>query len=367
MSWFLPPRVPRLVLLLCALIGLVPTLAHAQTAELRGVVADDSGAVLPGVTVTIRNEATGVERTLITDGQGSFRAPALQPGTYAVKSDLMSFGPDLRRVTVTVGEVAELRIGLLVGGLAETVAVTASAVTIETAKSDLSGVVTQEQVAELPVLNRGFVGLAQLLPGGGPARTADSRFGIQTAFGGTNVRSMYSIQIDGGVMDHPIYGFAIVNVNQDAVQEFRVLRNQFDAEYSRAGTAIVNVVTRSGTNAMAGQLSYFGRDDSLNAKNAFAKSKPPFDSARVSGTVGGPIAQNKAFFFGALEYVRQNSVRIIALPPANPFAGEFNGVYGNGNRGNLGGVDAEPTPWHGQKQSALVTLPPLSAVYFLQA
>ena len=97
MSWFLPPHVPRIVLLLCALIGLVPSLASAQTAELRGVVADDSGAVLPGVTVTIRNEATGVERTLITDGQGSFRAPALQPGTYAVKSDLMGFGPDLRR------------------------------------------------------------------------------------------------------------------------------------------------------------------------------------------------------------------------------------------------------------------------------
>lgn len=348
MSWLPPSRVAQIVLVLFAVVGLVPSLAYAQTAELRGVVTDDSGAVLPGVTVTVRNEATGVERTLVTDGQGSFRAPSLQPGTYAVRSELMSFGSDVRRVTITVGEVAELRIGLAVGGLAETVQVTASAVTIETTKSDLSGVVTQEQVAELPVLNRGFVGLAQLLPGGGPARTADARFGIQTAFGGTNVRSMYSIQIDGGVMDHPIYGFAIVNVNQDAVQEFRVLRNQFDTEYSRAGTAIVNVVTRSGTNTMSGQLSYFGRDDSLNAKNAFARTKPPFDSTRVSGTVGGPIARNKAFVFGALEYVRQNSVRIIALPAANPFAGEFNGVYGNGTRGKLGQakVDYTVNPRH---------------------
>lgn len=348
MSRFESLRVPGLVLMLCAVIGLLPAPAQAQTAELRGIVADHSGAVLPGVTVTILNEATGVDRTIVTDNQGSFRAPALQPGTYTIKSELMGFGRDLRRVTMTVGEVAELRIGLSVGGLAETVEVTASAVTIETTKSDLSGVVTQEQVAELPVLNRGFVGLAQLLPGGGPARTADSRFGIQTAFGGTNVRSMYSIQIDGGIMDHPIYGFAIVNVNQDAVQEFRVLRNQFDTEYSRAGTAIVNVLTRSGTNTMRGQLSYFGRDDSLNAKNAFAKSKPPFDSTRVSGTLGGPIARNRAFFFGALEYVRQNSVRIIALPPANPFAGGFNGVYGNGNRGKLGQakVDYTVNPRH---------------------
>lgn len=84
---------------------------------------------------------------------------------------------------------------------------------------------------------------------------------------------MYSMQIDGGIMDHPIYDFAIANVSQDAVPEFRVLRNQFDAEYSRAGTAVVNVVTRSGTNDLSGRLFYFGRDDSLNAKNAFARTR----------------------------------------------------------------------------------------------
>lgn len=336
--------------LTCAVYICAPSLAVAQTAELRGVVTDDTRAVMPGVTVTVRRDATGVERTLVTDNEGTFRAPALQPGTYTISAELMGFGVDQRRVTITVGEVADLRITLAVGGLQETVQVTAAAagVTIETTKSDLSGVVTQEQVAELPVLNRGFVGLAQLLPGGGPARTGDARFGIQTSFGGTNVRSMYSVQIDGGVMDHPVYGFAIVNVNQDAVQEFRVLRNQFDAGYSRAGTAVVNVVTRSGTNDLGGQLSYFGRDDSLNAKNVFAATKPPFDSTRASGTLGGPILRNKAFFFGALEYVRQNSVRIIALPGANPFSGEFNGVYGNGNRSTLGQtkVDYTHNPQH---------------------
>lgn len=350
MSQFFAPRVLRLLFVLSACIGLIPTLAHAQTAELRGEVADSSGGVLPGVTVTIRHEATGVARSVVTDEQGVFRVPALQPGPYAVESTLMGFGKDARRIVLTVGQVADLRIALTVGALEETVQVVgaSAAVEIETTKSDLSAVVNQEQLAELPVLNRGFVGLAQLLPGGGPARTGDSRFGINTAFGGTNVRSMYSMQIDGGVMDHPIYGFAIVNVSQDAVQEFRVLRNQFDAEYSRAGTAVVNVVTRSGTNDLHGQVSYFGRDDQLNAKNAFARTKPPFDSARVSGTAGGPILRNKAFFFGALEYNRQNSVRIIALPAANPFASEFNGVYANGTRSKLGQakVDYTANPRH---------------------
>jgi hypothetical protein len=336
--------------LLAAIFVALPNTAAAQTAELRGLVSDSSGGVLPGVTVTIVNVATGVQRSVVTDEQGQFRVPLLQPGPYTAESTLVGFGTDLQKFTLTVGQVADLRISLGVGVLTENVQVVggSAAVEIETSKSDLSAVVNQQQLAELPVLNRGFVGLAQLLPGGGPARTGDGRFGISTSFGGTNVRSMYSMQIDGGIMDHPIYGFAIVNVSQDAVQEFRVLRNQFDTEYSRAGTAVVSVITRSGTNELHGQVSYFGRDDQLNAKNAFASTKPAFDSTRVSGSLGGPLVRNKAFFFGALEYSKQNSVRIIALPATNPFANEFNGVYDNGTRAKLGQakVDYTLSPQH---------------------
>lgn len=323
---------------------LSPVAALAQTAEIRGAVTDATGATLPGVTVSIVNTATGVERSIVTDEQGAFRAPALQPGPYRLSSSLMGFSPDERTVTLTVGQVADVKVTLSVGAIQESVQVVGSSpIEIETTKADLSAVVNQEQLSELPVLNRGFVGLAQLLPGGGPSRSADGRFGISTAFGGTNVRSMYSMQIDGGVMDHPIYGFAIVNVSQDAVQEFRVLRNQFDAEFSRAGTAVVNVVTRSGTNELRGRLSYFGRDDALNAKNAFARTKPPFDAARFSAALGGPLVRNKAFAFGTFEYNRQNSVRIIALPAANPFASQFNGVYDNGVRAKLGQAKVDYT------------------------
>lgn len=181
---------PALGVLLAALF-LLPGTASAQTAELRGSVVDASGSALPGVTVTITNTATGVERVVVTDEQGVFRVPALQPGPYAVESSLTGFGSDTKQVVLTVGQVADLRVALGVGAISETVQVVGrSAVVIETTKSDLSAVVNQEQLSELPVLNRGFVGLAQLLPGGGPARTADGRFGISTSFGGTNVRSM---------------------------------------------------------------------------------------------------------------------------------------------------------------------------------
>ncbi len=306
--------------------------ASAQTAELRGTVTDESGAALPGVSVAIKGVETGVTRALVSDASGGFSAPSLVPGPYRVTSELMGFKTDVKLITLTVGQVAELKVTLAVGAVSETVEVRGTVETVNTTKSDLSAVVTTAQLAELPVLNRGFIGLAQLLPGGGPSRTADNRFGIQTAFGGTNTRSMYSTLIDGSNMDHPIYGFSIVNVNQDAVQEFRVLRNQYDAQYSRAGTAVVNVLTRSGTNDLHGTGSYFGRDVSLNAKNAFARSSPPFELMRFSGTMGGPIQQNKAHFFAAGEYLRTNSATLISLNPSNPFAPTWNGSYPSGDR-----------------------------------
>jgi hypothetical protein len=324
------------VVLFSAMLAFCSTTAFAQTAELRGTIVDESGAVLPGVTVTIKQTDTGIERTMVTDDRGLFRAPALLPGPYRVTSELQGFKSGARTLQLTVGEVSDVRITLSVGQVSETVQVSATAALVESTKADLSGVISEKQLADLPVLNRGFVGLAQLLPGGGPSRAGDSRFGIQTAFGGTNVRSMYTMQIDGSDLDHPIYGLAVVNVNQDAVQEFRVLRNQFDAEYSRAGTAVVNVLTRSGTNAWHGMGSYYGRDATLNATNAFATTKPPFDSTRVSGTFGGPLLENKAHFFSAIESLRQNSVQIIALPAANPFASTWNGVYGNANNETTG-------------------------------
>ena len=338
----------RVVYLLVAAAIAFPTSARAQNAELRGAVTDESGGALPGVTVMIRNTETGADRNLVTDSGGLFRAPALQPGKYRVSAELQGFRTQNRDLTLTVGENADIRLVMAVGQVSESVTVVGTAATIETTKSDLSGVVTEKQLTELPVLNRGFVGLAQLLPGGGPAISGDARFGIQTAFGGSNVRSMYTLLVDGSDMDHPIYGFAVVNVSQDAVQEFRVLRNQYDAEYSRAGTAVVNVLTRSGTNDWRGMGSYYGRDASLNARNAFATAKPPFDSTRFSGTFGGPIVQNKAHFFGAVERLRQNSVQIIALPAANPFASTWNGVYGNANNETTidGKVDSQLNPNH---------------------
>ena len=152
---------------LLAAFFVLPVPVAAQTAELRGSVADSTGSALPGVTVTVVNSATGVERLFVTDEQGAFRAPALQPGPYTVESTLTGFGTDTKKIVLTVGQVADVKVSLSVGAIQESVQVVGrgAAVEIETTKSDLSAVVNQEQLSELPVLNRGFVGLAQLLPG----------------------------------------------------------------------------------------------------------------------------------------------------------------------------------------------------------
>lgn len=319
----------RSPLYLGVLMAALAPAALAQTAELRGTVIDANAGVLPSAAVTITNTDTGFTRLYTTDDLGSFRAPALQPGPYKVSTEVKGFRPEARTLVLTVGETAELRIAVSLAGVSESVEVKEEASLMDTAKSDISGVVSKQQLADLPVLNRGFIGLAQLLPGGGPSNSGDNRFGIQTNFGGSNVRSGYSVLIDGGTMDHPIYGIAVVNVNQDAVQEFRVMHNQYDAEYSRAGTAVVNVVTKSGTNDWNGMFSYFGRNDALNARNTFAPAKPPFHLRRFSGTVGGPIKKDKTHLFAAMEYLNQGSVTIVALPAVNPFASTYNGIYPN--------------------------------------
>src|SRR5882757_294579 len=281
------------------------SVAWAQTAEIRVDVSDSTGAVMVEVPVVVTNIDTGVAHSYKTDTAGLTVAPALQPGSYKVSATFDGFATQQRTLNLTVGQVAAVKITLKPVGSVQTVEVTQEAgLEIQTTKSDVSGVVSRAQLDNLPVLSRGFIGLAQLVPGGAPSLSTDSRFGNQTTFGGANVRSGYSVLIDGSDVDHPIYGLAIVDVNQDAVQEFRVLHNQYDAEYSRAGTAVVDVVTRSGTNTYNGMFSYFGQNQALNARNYFVTTpQPPYSETHTSATFGGPIIKDKTHFFFADEYL----------------------------------------------------------------
>src|SRR6266850_4487666 len=265
-----------------------PVLAQIG-ANVGGIVTDNSGAVLPGVTITITNTATGRTRSLVTTADGRYRAVALEPGPYQIAAELQGFGTIRRAITLVVGSDATLDVSMALATLNETVTVTGEGPLVEVAKSQPSSVMTGQQLENLPVLSRNFLVLAQLMPGAGPAPKQQNQFAI-TKFGGPgDQRFGYITLVDGGDLHEPIWGHPSINLSQDSVAEFNVFRNQWDAEYGGALTAVVNVVTKSGTNKMTGSAYYFGRDDSLNARNAYARVKPPFKQVRLGTSFGGPI------------------------------------------------------------------------------
>jgi outer membrane receptor protein involved in Fe transport len=317
-----------------ALVALVPAAASAQVdaANVGGVVTDDTGAAIPGATVTITNRATGVTQTLTTGTEGNYRAVALQPGPYEISTEIQGFAPQRREITLTVGADATVNFRLGVAGVAETLTVVGESPLVEVTRAAPSSVIEADQLKALPVISRNFLVLAQTLPGVSPAtgRFATSRFG-----GGADPRNGYTTIIDGGDIDDAIWGSPTINMTQDAVQEFKVYRNQFDAQYGQAMSAVVTVVTKSGTNNLNGSAFYFGRDQALNATDPFATTKPPFKQTRLGGSFGGPIFRDKAHYFAAYEYLDVDTANIVSLPASNPFAVYENGVFPTGTRNDM--------------------------------
>ena len=332
------PRWHQILLVSALLISLSAMPARAQVggaANVGGVVTDDSGAALPGVTVTVTNTATGRAQTLVTGPEGRYRAVALVPGPYEITAELQGFGTIRRATTLLVGSESELNVTLGVAAISETVTVVGEVPLVEVAKSQPSSVITGDQLEALPVLSRNFLVVAQLLPGAAPVSRAPSnlpRNGV-TKFGAVpDPRYAYTTLIDGGDVDDAIWGHPTINMSQDAIAEFKVFRNQFDAQYGKATTAVVTVVTKSGTNRLAGTGYYFGRDRALNATNAFATSTPPFKQTRLGYSLGGPLAQDRTHFFTAYEGLFVNSADIVSLPSSNPFAATENGTFDRRNR-----------------------------------
>ncbi len=317
---------------LLSMSGSVVVWGQSVAANIGGTVTDDTGGALPGVTITVTNRANGVTVTAVTGAEGRYRVVELQPAPYEITAELSGFAPQRRSLTLFVGTDATLDFRLGVASVAETLTVAAEAPLVEVSKSQQSSVIEAEQLRTLPTITRNFLTLSQLLPGSGPpplpAMTGVlSKFYV-TKFGGVaDQRNGYTTLIDGGSVDDTDWGSPIVNLTQDAVQEFKVYRNQFDAEYGNALAAVVAVVSKSGTNVFNGTAFEFGRDASLNATNAFATTKPPFSQERVGGSFGGPISQNRTHFFGAYEHLNVNATTIVSLGAANPFAAQENGTY----------------------------------------
>ena len=305
----------------------IPAAGQPSAASVGGIVTDQSAARLSDATVTIAHVRNGRVLTVTTGREGEYRAVALIPGEYDLTAERSGFKAVVRRVALFVGADASVSFTLPVAGVDVRTTVVAEVPLIEAARFQPTSTVTQRQIDALPVLERNFLVLAQLLPGSGTINSTVSRFAL-TKFGGVaDQRSGYTTLVDGGDVDDAQWGSPTINVGQDAVQEFTVFRNQFDAEYGHALNAVVAVATRSGTNRFSGTGFYFGRDDALNARKPFAREKSPFDEHRLGGTFGGPVVRGRTHFFGAYERDTINNSRIIALPPNNVLAASENGVF----------------------------------------
>jgi hypothetical protein len=312
------------MLLVIIVFAMPPICAHAQVsgATLSGTVTDSTGAVIPNVQVSIKNQGTGAVRTVTVDSAGFYSAPNLLPGQYDVSASAAGFSTTVQNgITLTVGAQQLLNIKMKVGQVDEKVEVTDAAPSVELASSTIGGVVGQEAVAQLPLNGRDWTSLATLQPGvnsvksiqsntGGPDR-ARRGYGIQMTISGTRP-TQNNYRIDGiSVNDYTNGGPGSVEgstLGTEAVQEFSVLTSNYSAEYGRTSGGVVNALTRSGTNRIHGSVYEFLRNSALDARNYFdpASGVPAFRRNQFGASLGGPIWKEHTFFFADYEGLREN-------------------------------------------------------------
>jgi hypothetical protein len=294
----------------------LPAGAAAQsqitTAVIEGVVSDASGAVMPGVTVDVRNVDTNFTRTLVTDRDGRFVALQLPPGRYTVTFKLANFATLVQEnVVVSVGESARLNPAMKLSSLAETVTVTTQAATVETTRTASATTLNEKTIGTTPILGRKFEDLLTLTPGVSVVQGPD---GDEITFSGQ--RGVFNnLSLDGGDYNNGFFGEqmggqrAAIDITLDAVKEFQVIATGAPAEFGRTAGGIVNVITKSGTNLVKGSVFHFQRLEGLTSKTSDGTPLRDFRREQFGGTVGGPLVTNKAFYFVALEGIREKLLR----------------------------------------------------------
>jgi outer membrane receptor protein involved in Fe transport len=284
--------------------GLILACASPAAAQVTGTIAgtikDASGAVLPGVTVTVAGPALQrASATAISAPDGTYRVTLLPPGLYEVHFDLAGFSAVSRReVDVAINQQTTIDVALAVGGVAESVDVAGTVPLVEVNRSDLTTRVTSRTIDALPLNGRNFVDLVGLAPGARPVPEGQQGANV-SIFGerGTAV----SFLVDGAENNDPLNGGAALRYTQDSIREFEVVTTGYEAEFGRAQGGVVNIATRSGTNNLDGRAFWFRRDDALDSSNVEGQDPPALGRNQWGGTLGGPIKRNKAFFFGSFE------------------------------------------------------------------
>ncbi|HEX6881190.1 MAG TPA: TonB-dependent receptor, partial [Terriglobales bacterium] len=331
-------QVAWVFVLLLALFAATTAVAQT-TGRVIGQVTDPSGAVLPDVKVTLVNEQTGASRTAETSKSGDFVLPEVPVGTYRIEFEAQGFKKSIRRnILLQLNQVATVNQVLQLGTAQEVVDVSTEAPLVDTTSTQIGAVVDSHSVTELPLNARDTYQFLQLQPGvqsqlggSGDLFYGSDRAGAVSVNGGRGRANNFSV--NGGDANDQFANLPTVQPSPDSIEEFRVLTNTFDAEYGRNSGAVVNVVTKSGTNRFHGNFYEFFRNKVLNSKGYFDTVKPDFQQNQYGATFGGPIKKDRTFFFVSYEgrRIKQGkSSDTVYTPTAAERVGDFSseGTFG---------------------------------------
>src|SRR5215475_6761710 len=337
--------IPCLPLLAFSLLLALPPQLHAQSTggRIRGTVTDSSGGAIAGATVQLINEATHSTREVQTSSTGEYIFIEVPVGTYELQVSQTGFKKLSRKgVPLNLNEVVSVDLQLQVGGSTETIEVTGAPPVVDTTSTQLGAVVDARSSTQLPLNQRDVYQLLQLQPGvqsqlGNDLFYGSDKAGVVTVNGGRGRSNNYTV--NGGDGNDLFANLPAVQPSADSIEEFRVITNNFDAEYGRNSGAVVNVVTKSGTNQFHGSGFEFFRNKSLNSKGFYDPVKPDSIQNQFGGTIGGPIKKDKTFFFGSYEGRRVKlgkSSDPVVLPSEANLSGDFLNGAPSGSAGFQG-------------------------------
>jgi Carboxypeptidase regulatory-like domain len=335
---------PRRLLLLCFIVAsLIPALAGAQavTGTILGRITDGSGAVVPGVTVTLTNTGTKLTRVVTTDSNGEYTAPSLPTGEYSVAAEISGFKTvTMSNIELGVDQHARIDVKLEVGALTESVTIAAGSPLVQTSSSELGTTVSNEQIEALPLNGRNFVNLTRTVPGvlrGIPGANIDGAGSLawraSASFSANGQRTRdNNFMLDGVDNNETWLQTVVIFPSVDALDEFKLQTSTYSAEFGRSLGGVVNLQIKSGTNAFHGSAFEFHRDDAFDANNFFnnraGRPKPDFKQNQFGGTLGGPVFKQKTFFFGSYQGHResQGQTFLSTVPSLAMRSGDFSEI-----------------------------------------
>jgi hypothetical protein len=335
-------RIAFLIIGLLALPLASAAVAQVTTATIVGTITDSSDAALPGASVTARNVDTGFSRSVPSDSVGAYRLEFLPIGNYVVQVALDGFKTSNRSgIVLRVNDTVRVDVALSLGGISETVTVESAAPVVNTTTSDISRTLDTRAIESLPLVNRNVYTLLDLVPGvqsnnNGVATASPTTSTLVLGFpeqrtiinggadGGTGSVNYY---LDGGINMTGLRNTGNILPNPDAIQEFKVQTNSYNAEYGRFASGVINVITKSGTNRNSGSVFEYGRNSRFDAKEwGSVVDKPPLSRNQYGGSLGGPIRRDQTFFFASYSGLRQTTSTFLnnaVVPTSQERVGDF--------------------------------------------